>query len=78
MSLFFFLFLVEGYRNVQPGRENRVATRRAGAPNSTMPETQTIKSEKVEESSLKSHTFRVDSCSKHLLAAPLIVQNVDA
>ena len=23
-------------------------------------------------------TFRVDSCSKHLLAAPLIVQNVDA
>lgn len=24
------------------------------------------------------HTFRVDSCSKHLLAAPLIVQNVDA
>lgn len=25
-----------------------------------------------------SHTFRVDSCSKHLLAAPLIVQNVDA
>lgn len=27
---------------------------------------------------IKSHTFRVDSCSKHLLAAPLIVQNVDA
>lgn len=26
----------------------------------------------------ESHTFRVDTCSKHLLAAPLIVQNVDA
>lgn len=62
-----------GYQ-IKEGIRNRVATRRQGGPISTSSGIEYVEKDRRNQS----HTFRVDSCSKHLLAAPLNVQNVDA
>jgi hypothetical protein len=69
------------------GKEGKIAWRRGRSPDNCNShdgvEEQRNKTGVDEDHELKTEvnqtpTFRVDSCSKHLLAAPLIVQNVDA